>query len=668
MLELILFVGGIDALHKREFHPLLFGIPPHDRVPSEFVSIFAALMLIPLPLSLCNLFFLSRPMSQLTLFIINYIGALLLSVVVRRLRERTPLTNTAVDRSTLTLEQRTVEARIVKRTARAIFLLCLGFFIPPLQAATFIYADRTRLLIDEFGIGERFRDWIRLAVTGSIVLPVLLCIPLWMVGTGMTLPSIPPVDLRLPIRPMSLAGNRAVATITHDRIISPRWTPSKSTPMNRVATDQPSNAASSETAVPTLTSTPFDTDAVATLVQEALGEPATLIPTLTPQPTSTPVDSTYTSMPVARGSIQVIPSWNDIEKRFDATQHFGGAVAISGDLIVVGESHPDGQAVEESGVHFFRLADDTLLLEDSILSGTTSEPSQLGQSVAIDGETAIIASPIMIVDRAGGDWRVRWEGNTALEATSVDISGNTAIAGAPDEGRVYLFRHTENGWVEESFITAPANIFRFGLAVSIHGDTLAVMGGTSSQPDTVIIYQRTGGVWRNVAQVTSHLFGQTNRNVMRRSVSISDRFVFVSSGQGTDSEPALLLFEDTSTANDWSTLRHVSLSDLPGLPQNRWVQYGATDGEVLAVATRWASGLSFSRSTDGIIYLYRYTADGWERAGIISRTVYAGLDNVLFGGPAIAVDGNYVVTGHIRVIPRETTPRAGVVYVLELAE
>jgi len=94
---------------------------------------------------------------------------------------------------------------------------------------------------------------------------------------------------------------------------------------------------------------------------------------------------------------------------------------------------------------------------------------------------------------------------------SVAISGDTIVAGAPDDdtdkiglktGAVFVFVRSGTTWKEQARLVAPdavAGIW-FGCSVAIEGDTLLVGAGlegfgTPSLPGAVYVFERTGTTW-----------------------------------------------------------------------------------------------------------------------------------------------------------------------------
>ena len=129
---------------------------------------------------------------------------------------------------------------------------------------------------------------------------------------------------------------------------------------------------------------------------------------------------------------------------------FGGSVAVSGDLIVVGAPY-----------------------EDSNATGVDGDQSD---------NSAVASGAAYVFARTGNTWSQQAylkASNTAasgLFGGAVSISGDTIVVGAPGEQTAYVFAHTGNTWSQQARVKASntGGAYSFGGAVSISGDTVVV--------------------------------------------------------------------------------------------------------------------------------------------------------------------------------------------------
>lgn len=211
---------------------------------------------------------------------------------------------------------------------------------------------------------------------------------------------------------------------------------------------------------------------------------------------------------------------------------FGTAVAVSGDVIVVGAPGFDDWSerlglIEGSGAAFvFRRVAGIWTEEVRLTAWDGGVGQRFGVAVAASGDTIAIGaegsletegfSGAVYVYRFDG---IGWNAEQRLATTgggrddrfgaALDLRGDVLAVGAPREpaagqpkaGRVHLFRRSGAVWSEEAVLqgSAPRVTDNFGAAVSLGLDQLLVsvpgddtLGGQSGRANH---FRRTGGVW-----------------------------------------------------------------------------------------------------------------------------------------------------------------------------
>lgn len=199
---------------------------------------------------------------------------------------------------------------------------------------------------------------------------------------------------------------------------------------------------------------------------------------------------------------------------------FGTSVAISGNIAICGDTSDDLYEYGTGAAYIHQFDSKTGWQKIDKLSPLPASTWQyFGNAVAVEGNTAIVAayadpsagtlySGAAYVYRAAADGS--WHEITKLTAPlpegadgiqfahSVDLSGDTAIFGAPFTNAAYIFQESESGvWSQTARLTIDDfNYFRFGAAVAIDED-IAVVGGWS---ESVYVFQRDSqGEWRQSA-------------------------------------------------------------------------------------------------------------------------------------------------------------------------
>lgn len=220
----------------------------------------------------------------------------------------------------------------------------------------------------------------------------------------------------------------------------------------------------------------------------------------------------------------------------DDVRYYGGAVAVSGDTVMVGAW--DWGIV--MGVAFVYRREVGILgpiwdLEQSLLASDGSMGDAFGFDVAIDGDTAVVGAPFRDmggVIKCGGAYVYSragsvWSEDAILENSepetgdqlgfSVDIEGEVVVAGAKwddggaeDAGAVFVFRRSAGVWSEEQKLIAdnPQAGAVLGHDVSLAENTLvagAPVTDVSGHPGAgaAHVFVEAAGVWSEEQQLTA---------------------------------------------------------------------------------------------------------------------------------------------------------------------
>lgn len=176
--------------------------------------------------------------------------------------------------------------------------------------------------------------------------------------------------------------------------------------------------------------------------------------------------------------------------------YFGQAVALDGDVAVVGAPYDDGAGPIDAGAAYvFQRRGDRWEQAARLTAPRPRAYDRFGFSVAAGGGTIVVGADR--ADHGGGvdtgaafvfraDGRGGWRLDAALEprdlaekdglGISVAADGDSVLVGAPGkdgalsgEGAAYLFRHAGGSWREKAKLTdpAPAEHGGFGYAVAL---------------------------------------------------------------------------------------------------------------------------------------------------------------------------------------------------------
>ena len=208
--------------------------------------------------------------------------------------------------------------------------------------------------------------------------------------------------------------------------------------------------------------------------------------------------------------------------------NFGIGVGISGDAVVVGAYSPTynpGSAylfVQPAGGWVNTTETAELTASDGM------DNDEFGYSVSVSGSTAIVGAPnrgdgigsaYIFVEPPSG-WTNMTEtaeltASDQMESNffglSVSVNGNTAVVGAPYNGRgaVYVFVEPTNGWssmTETAKLTAPAGN-EFGLSVALSTEAV-IAGAPFTNPvhqGSAYVFLKPNGGWRSTSKPNATL-------------------------------------------------------------------------------------------------------------------------------------------------------------------
>jgi hypothetical protein len=215
----------------------------------------------------------------------------------------------------------------------------------------------------------------------------------------------------------------------------------------------------------------------------------------------------------------------------DAAQYFyfGRSVAISGDVAIVGAGNDPGSAYV-----FVRNGD--IWQQQAKLTASDDIPEdedRFGSSVAISGDVVIVGDywqgepynrpgAAYIFVRNGDIWQQQAKLTTSdaarypLFGSSVAISGDVAIVGAhwnedagSQSGAAYVFVRNGNTWQQQAKLTASdaAEEDRFGRSVAISGD-VAIVGAhwnddAGDRSGSAYVFVRNGNMWQQQRKLTT---------------------------------------------------------------------------------------------------------------------------------------------------------------------
>jgi len=317
---------------------------------------------------------------------------------------------------------------------------------------------------------------------------------------------------------------------------------------------------------------------------------------------------------------------------------FGGAVAVSGDTIVVGGY--DSAAL--TGAAYIYINPSGTVTENAELT-TSGAPSGGFNSVAIDGGTIVAGSPLasvgtqtelgaayVYVEPSGGWVNMTQTAQLGAKNQSVGcyfgdavgISGRIVVVGSPrsqvnglvQRGRAYVFVEPGGGWAGTQGQTTeiePSDGVRkafFGSSVSVSGSNVAAGApeqsvGSSQNQGVVYVYTEPSTGWPKTMTETAEITARDGKagNELGAAVVISGRTLLAGAPGVRNSQGVAYVFGEPS--GGWRTGpggQAISASD--GAPNNDFGISVGLAGRILAIsAPGWPSGVP---NNDGAVYVY----------------------------------------------------------------
>lgn len=216
-----------------------------------------------------------------------------------------------------------------------------------------------------------------------------------------------------------------------------------------------------------------------------------------------------------------------------ADDNHGYSVSVSGNHVLVGAFLVDQGAYTSTGAFYAYEKPGTTwvtAVEDQIVLGIYygAVRNLFGFSVAVQGKYSVVGAredselpgisghgAIYVFEFDGSNWvkiakllLSNAQGSEKL-GCSVDIDGNTIVAGAFNTGATYVYEKPTSGWAdmtETAILTASdaSSYDEFGISVGISGDDIVVGARRKDVNDTdegaVYVYTKTGNNWTNMTE------------------------------------------------------------------------------------------------------------------------------------------------------------------------
>lgn len=197
-----------------------------------------------------------------------------------------------------------------------------------------------------------------------------------------------------------------------------------------------------------------------------------------------------------------------------AGDEFGISVAVDGDTALVGAAYEDGG---QGATYVFMQSNGTWSQTQKLVASDGAANDWFGQSVALDGDTAVIGASqylnfgngaAYVFTRAGGTWsesqKLTADDGVGRDqfGIAVAVDGTEALVGAYGvgfyQGAVYAFAESGGSWTQVQKLVAndASQSADFGVSVALDG-TIALIGayGDASYQGAAYVFGEAGGTW-----------------------------------------------------------------------------------------------------------------------------------------------------------------------------
>jgi hypothetical protein len=210
-----------------------------------------------------------------------------------------------------------------------------------------------------------------------------------------------------------------------------------------------------------------------------------------------------------------------------AEDRFGQAVAAGDGVILVGAPFADADAANTGGVYVFTHTAGVWTQSARLVASDRAAGDRFGSAIALAGDLAVIGAPFdeapgqvdrgaaYVFTRSGGTWTQQQKliasnaVNNDQFGSRVAVGGARIGVGAPlhdapgmtDAGAVYIFENSGGSWNEVQVVTpaTPAQGANFGSGLALSADLLGVGAERGLVGDarvgTAYVFGRSGSGW-----------------------------------------------------------------------------------------------------------------------------------------------------------------------------
>jgi len=365
---------------------------------------------------------------------------------------------------------------------------------------------------------------------------------------------------------------------------------------------------------------------------------------------SAPAGLSWLAATPASGSTTPAAS-TSIDVSFDSG---GLAVGEYDGVLCIASNDPD-QAMISVAVSLSVTASSTLP-EQEVVADDGSAGDEFGISVAIEGDTALIGAiyqdagrgAVYVFSQSDGVWSETQKLTAGDGASndwfgqSVAMQGDTAVIGAPQyldfgSGAAYVFTRSGQTWREAQKLTADDGALRdqFGTAVALDGANVLVGAyGAHTYQGAAYVFAGADGSWTQTQKLVAS-DAATNADFAVSVALQDDTAILGAFGDGAY-QGAAYVFTDTS--GTWSQTQKLIASD--AAPNAHFGISVALDGDTALIGAEGAT--VGENSHQGAAYAFARTDGSWSQTQELTSSDGAAWD---YFGRSVALDGTQAMIG-----------------------
>ncbi len=357
-----------------------------------------------------------------------------------------------------------------------------------------------------------------------------------------------------------------------------------------------------------------------------------------------------------------------------ADDHFGNAVAISGNTALIGAYQKNfgngATTIADCGaVYAFTLTAQGWSQVEEFFPPNPAVGGHFGVSLAVSGDTAVVGASLGLFQTGTElhsayvferltDWEVVRQFGPELGATNdgfgyaVALSGDTVLVGAyradaaaADQGAAFAFVLHDSRHIGQQKLIAPdgATFDQFGNAVALDGDTLVIGAqlddvGANGNQGSAYVFTRNGTTW-TFQQKLNAPDGATD-DWFGRSVTVSGNTAAIGSHQSdigmTISQGAVYVF--TRQGTTWTFQQKLTAND--GARSDLFGVSVALENDTLVAGAYQAS--VGTNGLQGAAYVFTRTGATWMFQQKLTANDGAVGDQF---GYSVSIDGDTVAVG-----------------------